>query len=220
MIFEDIVRETEDIWKKVINNPMVSEIYNGTLDRKIFKFYLLQDYYYLDQSLRNMGILVSRAENIDDRIELINILYMEANHEFTAYEKLLKSLNIDLNEAKKVKLTRANVSYTNFLLSISSLNTFAEGIAALLPCYWTYRKIGEMHQSKLVNNNDKYYQDWASICDTPDFIELVDKMIKLLNRNILNAGKEKEKKIINAFSMSLKFEYEFWEDVYKMREWI
>ncbi|MBZ2174465.1 thiaminase II [Schnuerera sp. xch1] len=220
MIFEDIVRETEDIWKKVINNPMVSEIYNGTLDRKIFKFYLLQDYYYLDQSLRNMGILVSRAENIYDRIELINILYMEANHEFTAYEKLLKSLNIDLNEAKKVKLTRANVSYTNFLLSISSLNTFAEGIASLLPCYWTYRKIGELHQSKLVNNNDKYYQDWVSICDTPDFLELVDKMIKLLNRNILNAGKEKEKKIINAFSMSLKFEYEFWEDVYKMREWI
>jgi thiaminase/transcriptional activator TenA len=216
MNFQKLVNETEDIWQPVINHPFVIEIYQGILIGKRFKFYLLQDYYYLSQSLKNISLLASRAENLEARREMINILHMEATGEFDAYEKLLQSIGIALKEAERANLTRANISYTNYLLSVSSLNSFAEGLTAMLPCYWSYQKISEVHQGKLADNHNKYYKAWAGFYITDEYHCLVNDMRSLFNQvcNTVEIAKLKD-----AFCTSLKFEYEFWEDVYQMKTW-
>jgi thiaminase (transcriptional activator TenA) len=221
MKFSELVKGTEDIWQKLINHPFIIEIYRGNLSQERFKFYLLQDYYYLGQSLRNMSLLAARAEDLATRREMIDILHMESVGEFAAYEDLLQSLGIDLKEAEQISLTRANVSYTNYLLSISSLGNFMEGLAGFLPCYWSYLKIAEVHQSKLASNNNKYYKDWAEYYTTTEYRELVYKMEGLFNKSCVLTRGEKTgaKKLIEVFSTSLKYEYEFWENIYQMEEW-
>jgi len=104
---------------------------------------------------------------------------MEATGEFDAYEKLLQSLGISLKEAERAKLT---ISYTNYLLSVSSLNSFAEGLTALLPCYWSYQKISEVHQEKLADNHNNYYKAWAGFYATYEYHQLVNNMRSLFNQ--------------------------------------
>lgn len=216
MEFSDLVKETENTWKKLVEHPFVVEIYQGVLPKEKFDFYLKQDYYYLDQSMRNMGLLVAKAENIEIRKKFIKILYSEEEVEFSGYEKLLNKRNISPKEVENINPTRANVSYTNYLLSISSQKTFTEGIAALLPCYWSYLKIGEFHQDKLYQNDNQLYQNWASVYTNEDYIGLVDDIVEIFERNINKYNHEKLKEF---FTKSLKFEYEFFSDVYKMEKW-
>lgn len=216
MEFANLAQKTESIWKKLLDHPFVKEIYSGDLSKEKFEFYLKQDFYYLDQSMRNMGLLIAKAEDIEVRRKLINILYSELQVEFSEYKKQLLELNIDPEEAKKFKTSQANISYTNYLLSISSQKNFEEGMAALLPCYWSYLKIAEANQEKLKKNNNKYYLDWASVYTRAEYKDLVEDMINILEKylNKSNFGLIQE-----TFSNSLKFEYEFFTDMYELRKW-
>ncbi|MFW6028950.1 MAG: thiaminase II [Halanaerobiales bacterium] len=216
MDFTELVQSTEDIWKKLLDHPFIKKLYSGDLSKEKFKFYLKQDFYYLDQSMRNMGLLIAKAEDIEVRRKLINILYSESEVEFSEYKKQLLELNIGPEEAKNIKASRANISYTNYLLAVSSQKSFKEGMAALLPCYWSYLKIAEANQDKLKKNKNKYYLDWATVYTRVEYKDLVNEMISILEMYLDESNFDL---LQETFKNSLKFEFEFFTDMYKLRKW-
>jgi len=214
--FSYFEKQNKNVMKKIIDHPFMVELYQGQLDFSIFKFFLKQDYNYLDQSMANMGILISKAENIEIRRKLIKVIYSESEVEFENYKKLLGSLNISQKKAAEVKLTRANIAYSNYLISQSVKGSFARGIAALLPCYFSYLEVYKYHKSKLEYNNNPIYLDWAAAYAEEDFEELVIDLIDILEKNITE---ENYQRLLKAYSDSLKFEYEFLTDVYYKKSW-
>jgi len=102
----------------------MEELYTGELSFDKFIFFLKQDFYYLEQSMKNMGILLAKAEDLTARRMLINILYNESEIEFKNYLNLLESLNIDPSTLKSIDLTRANIAYSNYLISQSAQKSF------------------------------------------------------------------------------------------------
>ena len=60
----------------------------------------------------------------------------------------------------------------------------ARGIAALLPCYFSYLEVYKHHKSKLEYNNNPIYLDWATAYAEEDFEELVSNLIDILEKNI------------------------------------
>ncbi len=216
MQFKRFVEETEDNWKKVIEHQFVKEIFKGDLKEDIFKFYLKQDYYYLNQSMRNMAVLISKQQNIKAKQKLIAVLYSEANVEFAELEKLLEFYNIDADHYEKFELSYANISYSNYLLAVSSQNNFAEGLAALIPCYWLYLKIAEKHADKLKTNQNGIYKNWASVFKRKEFKKLVEDLINLLEAEITEDNFAMLK---YHFNNSIKFEYHFFDEVYHKKSW-
>ncbi len=49
-------------------------------------------------------------------------------------------------------------AYTNHLLAIASRGSFAERLAAVLPCYWIYSEVGK--ELKRRGSRDADYQRW------------------------------------------------------------
>lgn len=214
--FKSLVEETKDNWKKVIEHQFVKQIFAGDLAEDIFKFYLKQDYYYLNQSMRNMAVLISKQQDVKAKQRLIEVIYSEANVEFAEFEKLLDFYNIDADQYEKFKLSYANISYSNYLLAVSSQNTFAEGLAALIPCYWLYLKIAEKHADKLKTNQNGIYKNWAAVFKRDEFREMVEDLIILLEAELTEDNYELLK---YHFNNSIKFEYHFFDDVYHKKSW-
>ena len=216
LYFEKIIEDSEHSWKKVIEHPFVNEIFKGDLAADIFKFYLKQDYYYLNKSMQTIAILIAKISRIKAKQKLISILYSEANVEFAKYEELLDIYNIDRENYDKFELSYANISYSNYLLAVSSQNTFAEGLAALVPCYWLYLKMAEYHSDKLKANKNEIYKDWAAVFKRKEFINLVEELTILLESEI---NKDNYELIKCQFINSIKFEYQFFDDVYHKKIW-
>lgn len=216
MQFEELTKETKENWQKVIKHPFVEEIFSGELPEDKFKFYLKQDYYYLNQSMRNMAILISKVDQVSTKQQLIDVIYSEANVEFAKYEELLNHYEIKPENFENMEMTYANIAYSNYLLAVSSQSTYAEGLAALIPCYWTYLKMAEVNMDKLNYNDNHIYRDWASVFQREEFKELVNSLIMLLEAEI-NA--DNFLKIRYHFNNSIKFEYEFFDDIYHQRLW-
>jgi len=214
--FSSFKKQNRGVTQKIIDHPFMKELYQGQLDFSIFKFFLKQDYNYLDQSMANMGILISKAEDINIRRKLIRVIYSESEVEFENYIKLLSSLKISPKEAGEVKLTRANIAYSNYLISQSVKGGFARGIAALLPCYYSYLEVYKHHKSELKYNNNHLYLEWASAYKEKSFEELVSDLIEILEKNITE---ENYQILLKTYSDSLKFEYEFLTDVYYKKRW-
>jgi thiaminase/transcriptional activator TenA len=216
MNFSNIKDHTKKELEKLINHPFMVELYSGELSFDKFIFFLKQDFYYLEQSMKNMGILLAKAEDLTARRMLINILYNESEIEFKNYLNLLESLNIDPSTLKSIDLTRANIAYSNYLISQSAQKSFVVGMAALLPCYYSYLEIYQYHKDKLSNNENDIYLKWASTYDEAKYKKLVGDLIYIFE---LYLNSEKEEEITRAYKNSLKFEYEFLEDAYYQKIW-
>lgn len=209
---EKLKNDAEHIWRKIYDHPFVNELYEGILPAKKFRFYILQDYNYLIASIRNFVLLASRAENEELMMELLDIAYIESTGEFKGYKNFLKEINLSIEEARKQKQTQVAISYVNFLLSTSSLKSFEEGITAVLPCYWSYEEIAKIHEQKLTRNKNKIYREWAHYYLDDDYLDLVNRLRKLVDeiRDDFPYSKLKD-----VFIASSRFEYMFWDSVYR-----
>ncbi len=208
--------DADNIWKRIIEHPFVLELYSGSLPIDKFKFYILQDYNYLISAIKNISIISSRADSVEAMREIIEILWLESVSEFKGYEEFLEKLGYTIEDAVNVEPIPVNVSYISFLLSTSSLKSYAESITSLLPCFWSYAEIAEYHKDKLRKNGNSLYTEWAAVYLSEPYLNLVERMKKLVD----NAGKEfSYKKLKKTFITASRYEYMYWDAIYNMHTW-
>nr|AGF93056.1 transcriptional activator, TenA family [uncultured organism] len=215
-ITERLRKEADEIWKEIKEHPFVVELYTGDLPLDKFEFYILQDYYYLVKSIRNFSIISSKASSVDNMREVTEILHLEAQSEFEGYEEFLDRLGYSLEDAAKVEPIPVNVSYSSFLISTSSLNSFELGITSVLPCFWSYAEIAEYHRDKLSENNKQIYKDWAKVYETKSYLNLVERMKDIVNE--VGEGYPFEE-LKDVFITASRYEYMFWDAVYNKKGW-
>jgi len=215
-VSEQLRKDADDIWKQIFEHPFVAELYKGTLPIEKFKFYVLQDYNYLISAIRNFSVIASKSDTVKSMREVVEILHLESVSEFRGYEKSLKELGYTLANAVNVQPIPMNVSYVNFLLSTSSLKSYAEAITSVLPCFWTYAEIAEYHKNKLQKNGNKLYTEWVSVYFSEDYLKLVRKIRNLVDIAGTDFSYEKLRKI---FITASRYEYMYWDAIYNMQSW-
>jgi thiaminase/transcriptional activator TenA len=204
------------IWQKTFEHPFVIELYEGNLPPEKFEFYILQDYYYLVTALQNFSIIASRAEPVETMRELIEILHLEAGGEFEAYGTFLSRLGYTLDDAAGIEPMPVSVSYSSFLLSTSSLRSFAEAITAVLPCFWSYAEIAEQHKDALSRNENDLYRDWGQVYLTASYLDIVERIKKLVNK--AGTGFPYDR-LRTVFLTASRYEYMFWDAAYTRQQW-
>jgi thiaminase/transcriptional activator TenA len=213
-ISDRLRNDADRIWKEIFNHPFVVELYEGTLPLEKFKFYVLQDYNYLVADMRNLSILSSKAPFVEAMREMVEVAHLEATTEFKGYEDFLKTLGYTVEDAMKIEPAPTNISYSSFLLATSSLRTFWEGLAATLPCFWSYAEIAEFHKDKIKENKNDLYAEWSSVYLTEAYHRLIEKMKGLLDNATVEYERLKE-----AFIVASKYEYLYWSMAYNMEKW-
>ncbi len=208
---ERLKKDSEKIWEKIYVHPFVKRLFEGSLPERKFRFYILQDYNYLVSSIRNFSILAARAKSEKVMKELIDIAYIEARGEFEGYKNFLEKMNLTIEDAENQKQIQTGISYTGFLLSTSSLKSFEEGITAALPCYWSYAEIANFHRKKIPGNKNELYKKWAYYYLENDYLDLVNKIKKIVDEIESDFPYDKLK---HVFITSSKYEYMFWDSVY------
>ena len=203
------------VWEAGYNHPFVQELGQGTLDKKKFQFYLLQDYQYLLQYAKVFALAVVKADFEDLMMHLTNVQHSVFN-EINLHKQYMENFGISHKEMMEVKPSLFNRTYTANMLAVGQTGDLADILATLFPCAWTYNDYGKrlkaQYADKLENN---FYKTWIETYASSEFEEsfvwFYDALDKLV-ADKTNAGRAKVEQI---FVSSVEFEYLFWDMAYK-----
>jgi thiaminase/transcriptional activator TenA len=200
-----------DIYGKTLKHPFLAGLRDGTLPRSKFQYYLAQDALYLTAYSKALRLLAAKAP----KKEWAAQFEKDAGEAITAERQLHESL---LGGFKHAEMAPVNYAYTNHLLVACGQGTFAEGLAAMLPCYWIYWEVGK--ELKKGGSANKDYQRWIDQYADPEYGKTVMRVFDVMNetaKGLDAAAKERCKKL---FVVSSRYEYQFWDMAWREERWM
>ena len=218
--FSESLRQAADpIWKKIFVHPFLVEMGEGTLTLDKFRFYVKQDYAYLMEFCRCLGIAVAKIEDMETMRTLASLLNASLTVEVEMLERIADKLGIFVDELRATKPAPTNVAYTRHVLYVAYSGTVGEMIAAMLPCMWSYQEIGERLITQSALKRHPVYSEWCATYLDQEYIGLVDWYKGLVNRFALESGVQVREKMKHHFIISSRYEYLFWDMAYRKEGW-
>ncbi len=202
------------VYESILQMPFIQELTNGTLPLEKFQFYLMQDSLYLEHFGRALAIVGARANAIPDMLAFFRFAETTIIVENALHESYFKDFGVDTKD----NIQPACHHYAHFLKSTCALDAVEIGMAAVLPCFWIYKAVGDYiygHQQK--ENNP--YQKWIDTYAGEEFGAAVQAAIDICDRNAAQTTEAIRAKMTEAFAASSRLEYDFWEAAYINRRW-
>jgi len=189
-----------DIYEELLSSEFVLGLANGRLAEESFKHYLSQDVIYIkrdSQALANMSErAICEKESLffkrmsSDCIEIEDILH----NEFMDY--------FNVKAAKEQSLAFAN--YSSFIEEMADKAEYPIAVAALLPCFWLYGKVG--HHILATQSPTNKYQKFIDTYSGDEYIEYTREFISIMENHASSENEHTQKEIIDAFVESSRHE--------------
>jgi thiaminase (transcriptional activator TenA) len=207
---------SQSVWEKeLFNSPFILDLIDGTLPRKKFARYLIQDYHYLGRFAQAMAMATAKADDLFTVKVFGTHLKITLEFEFPRVWKMMTRFGIRKSTIESSPPLPVTLAYTNFLFDTCENSSSAEAVAAIYPCNFSYRWLGKkirLSLRKYYNLPESYVS--FSLFQRKVFKESTANTLKVLSQGAANASKEKEKKILAKFYEATKFERRFWDQAY------
>ncbi|WPO81603.1 thiaminase II [Chryseobacterium sp. JJR-5R] len=211
---ESAWKHIEATYQSILQMPFIEELAYGTLPKEKFRFYMAQDSLYLEHFGRALALIAARAQDIQDTLSYLKYAETAIIVENALHESYFR----DFGVTDKGIMQPACHHYVHFLKSTAALEAVEIAMAALLPCFWIYKKVGDHICSQLQSDNNPY-QKWIDTYGGEDFADAVQQAISICDRAASETTPAIREKMKEAFITSSRMEYSFWEGAYDLKEW-
>ncbi|MBR2027680.1 MAG: thiaminase II [Oscillospiraceae bacterium] len=217
-ISEKMLAAAAEIWQEYTSHPFVQGIQDGTLDREKFRYYIIQDYLYLEDYAKIFAIGVAKAKSLETAnlfAKYIGVM----NGELDIHKCYLAKLGVTQSEIKTTSRALNNLSYTSYMLRVAYEEGETEIFAAILACACSYEFIAK----NIVKNNpsainDEFYGDWIKGYISPSYSSENDVMIKQMNRLSTECTEKQLQHLVDIFVTCSRYELDFWEMAWNLIE--
>ncbi|MFL5790315.1 MAG: thiaminase II [Actinomycetota bacterium] len=202
-----------DTWAATVAHPMVREIAAGTLPHETFRGYFRQNVLYLEAYARAIGLLLGRAPDRDALGVLTAFEVQIVDTEIPANLAFLERLGGDEDtEAGHGRMHPTTYAYTRHLLTVCATEDCAAGLAAVLPCQWSY---GELARPLMASKPaDPIYAAWIDLFGDDGYDALVGDTTALLDRLVDPDDERRVATLADIFERSTAYERAFWDMAY------
>ena len=213
---EKLLAAAGEIWKAYNEHPFVLGIQNGTLEKEKFRYYMIQDYLYLEEYAKTFAIGIAKSKSL----KMANFFakYLSVmNGELDVHNGYLAKLGVTQEEIDSTPRSLDNLSYTSYMLRVAYEEGEAEILAAILSCAYSYEVIAK----KIAANNpesihDGFYGAWIQGYASEAYAEENRILLKELNRLTESYTEEQMQHLIDIFVACSRYELAFWEMAWRM----
>ncbi|MFY1621052.1 TenA family protein, partial [Micromonospora sp. WMMD736] len=167
----------EPIYSAILAHPFVTGLTDGTLAPDVFAHYVAQDVHYLRDYARALSVASAKAPTQADTAMFARHAAQVFDVELALHAELLPQLGFDLADIDAAGVTPTTRAYTSYLLATAYGGSFADGLAAVLPCYWIYARVGQELTEK--GSPDRRYQLWIDSYGGEEFATTVAEVLAL-----------------------------------------
>jgi len=207
----------EPIFAKILAHPFLSGLADGSLPRDSFRHYVVQDALYLVDYARALALVGAKAPDEE-------AIAMFASHargalevERSLHEGLLVELGVTSEQLRGAPTTPTTLAYTSYLLRSCHQGSFAEGLAAVLPCYWIYAEVGAALLAR--SSPDPLYARWIGTYGGEEFGKIVADVLALVDRTGASASASEQSAMREHVVTTSRYEWMFWDASWRREAW-
>jgi thiaminase (transcriptional activator TenA) len=207
--------EAAGTYAAILEHPFLAGLADGSLGSDAFAHYLVQDSYYLHDFARALTVVASKAPTPAGVGMFARHAAGTVEVELALHESLLSELGIQSTDAMPVAPTTR--AYTSYLLATAYGGTFADGFAAVLPCYWVYAEVG----AELVKRGspDPRYRRWIDTYAGDEYQTIVAEVLALADDVGPTLGAAEEACARAHFATTARYEWMFWDAAWRREVW-
>lgn len=199
------------VWEACLRHPFVTGIGDGTLDMEKFRYFMLQDYLYLFDYARVFALGVVKAR--DPELMRVFAANVDAilGGEMKIHRAYMKRLDITEEQVFSIKPALANLSYTNYMLSVAQTGGPMEIVASILACSWSYAEIGQALAAIPGAAEHPFYGGWIQGYASEEYAATNQALIELMDSLAADAGEEQLAYLTDVFVNCSRYELGFWD---------
>lgn len=199
------------VWEACLRHPFVTGIGDGTLDMEKFRYFMLQDYLYLFDYARVFALGVVKAR--DPELMRVFAANVDAilGGEMKIHRAYMKRLDITEEQVFSIKPALANLSYTNYMLSVAQTGGPMEIVASILACSWSYAEIGQALAAIPGAAEHPFYGEWIRGYASEEYAATNQELIELMDSLAADAGEEQLAYLTDVFVNCSRYELGFWD---------
>jgi thiaminase/transcriptional activator TenA len=129
----------KDLYQSILKMPFIKELSEGSLPQEKFRFYMAQDSLYLEHFGRTLSLIAAKITDLQDVLAFMRFAENAIVVENALHESYFKDFGLN----DKGILQPACHHYIHFLRSTAALESVEIAVAAVLPCFWIYREVGD-----------------------------------------------------------------------------
>lgn len=210
---EELRTDALQIWDRIFSHPFLLEIQSGALDLNTFRYYVIQDYHYLEGFGRAVSIALSKSPDSNALQTLAKRINTPV--ERPLHRRLFELVGLTIEDAMLIEPSPTNRAYMDHMITTASTGGVGEAAAALLPCPWTYHEIG----SKLSVPDKPPFNFWVESYSTGLLEESTAAWRALVDKFGAEGGPLLRSAMKRAFLTSSRYEYMFWTMAYDVQKW-
>ncbi|MGH9323121.1 MAG: thiaminase II [Vicinamibacteria bacterium] len=207
----------EAVFKSILVHPFLEGLSDGSLELSAFRFYILEDVYYLTEFARTLSVAAAKAPK-DEWIVAFNrdaIGSLEA--ERSLHESYLEEFGLSEEELRARPPAPTTLAYTHYLLATAYSRPFAESLAAVLPCYWIYAEVGKALVRK--GSPNPLYQRWIDNYGSEEYGATVDAVLGIMDEVAREESPGSRSRMIRHYLTTSRYEWMFWDMGYRQEAW-
>jgi thiaminase/transcriptional activator TenA len=202
------------VWDAKLAHPFVRGIGDGTLSEDRFRFYVRQDYLFLIDYGRLLALAAARAPRLEWMRRFAALAQAVLETEMDLHRQFAARWGITTEQLESERTAPATDAYCDYLLRTASLGDFAELVAALLPCMWSYAEIGTALAAEGLPDHVGY-AEWIAMYASEDFGELATWCRELTDAAAAEVAGPGRRRMHDAFRASSEHELAFWESAWR-----
>jgi thiaminase/transcriptional activator TenA len=207
-------QQATPIYNAITAMPFITELAGGTLDPEKFKYYMQQDAHYLEYFARTLALIAAKVPDVNAMLDFIRFAEGAIVVERALHDGYFKQYEV----GERTAMSPTCHHYVHFMQSTAYGADVAVAMAAVLPCFWIYKKVGD-HILKHQSQNSNPYADWIATYAGEEFGIIVDKAIALCDDSAYRATAAQQEAMTTAFITASKLEFAFWDSAYKLEKW-
>lgn len=205
----------EATYAAILDHPFIGGLTEGSLPREVFRHFVVQDSHYLRDYARALAICAAKSPTEDDVRAFADDAVGAIAAEQAMHGEFMAALGGARPEDRVVlPTTRA---YTSYLLAAVYSGSFAEGLGAVLPCYWIYAKVGALLLAR--SSPEPLYARWIAAYGDEAFQAVARRVLTLTDRIGDELSAAERLRAAEHFATTSRYEWMFWDAAWRREGW-
>lgn len=214
---ERLLNAAKDIWAAYNEHPFVLGIQDGTLDQKKFRYYIIQDYLYLEEYAKVFALGIAKAKSPETMRLFSKYVTLLTEGEMDIHRGYMGRFAVSREELDAAPRSLDNLSYTSYMLRVAYEEGEAEILAAILSCAYSYEVIAR----KLLERNPSaaehpFYGDWVQGYAAAHYSEANIVLLDTLDGLTAGYDEKQLQHLTDIFVACSRYELAFWEMAWRM----
>ncbi len=209
---ERLLDAAKDIWAEYNKHSFVLGLQDGTLDREKFRYYIIQDYLYLEEYAKVFAVGIAKAKSPETLQLFSKYVTLLTEGEMDIHRGYMGKFAVSREELEATPRTLDNLSYTSYMLRVAYEEGEAEILAAILSCAYSYEMIAKTMLANEPSAADHpLYGEWVRGYADPHYSEANVLLLDMTDRLTEHYTEAQLRHLTDIFVACSRYELAFWD---------